>query len=94
MDKGQFRARLTPVCNGQFTRLQLTGVVPSSVPIQQVAKLVRALELWSGWSVECVLCVDRENPLWCEWWSDLLAGIPERRLKVRYEQEFENECAR
>ena len=84
MDNGHFRARLSPVLNGRFTRLRLTGVIPSSVPRSLVTRLVAALEFWSGWGVECVLCVDRETASWCEWWSALLGGIPEHRLKVRY----------
>jgi hypothetical protein len=30
------------------------------------------------------LCVDKETACWCEWWTDVLADIPERHLKVRY----------
>jgi hypothetical protein len=84
MEDGRFRAILSPVNGGSFTRLRLTGVVPSSVMKKDVARLVRALDFWSGWPVACVLCVDKETACWCEWWTDILVDIPERHLKVRY----------
>ena len=83
MKDGQFRAVLSPVYDGRFTRLRLTGVVPSSVMKRDVRRLVRALDFWSGYPVECALSVDREAACWCEWWTDLLAGIPERHLELR-----------
>jgi len=84
MEDGKFRAALSPVHGGSYTRLRLTGVVPSRVTRKDVARLVRALAFWSGWRVECVLPVAREAASWCEWWTDLLAGMPERHLRVRF----------
>lgn len=84
MENGLFRATLSPVHGGSYTRLRLTGVVPSSVAQRDVARLARGLFFWSGGPVECALSVAMETACWCEWWTDLLAGMPERHLRLRY----------
>jgi hypothetical protein len=84
MKDGQMTMRLTPEHGGSYTNLRLSGSVPTAVPQRTATHLVRGLTFWSGWPVECVLSVDREAASWCEWWTDLLAGIPEHHLKLRY----------
>ena len=61
------------------------GTVPTGIPRRTALWLARGLSFWSGWPVLCVLSVDREAACWCEWWTDLLADIPERHLELRYE---------
>jgi hypothetical protein len=86
MKKGQITARLSPVHGGAYTRFQLSGSVPTAIARRAMKRLVCGLSFWSGWPVECVLCVDRETASWCEWWSEVLGVIPEHHLKVQYRQ--------
>ena len=79
------RMRLTPEHGGSYTCLRLSGSVPTAVPRWTAARLARGLAFWNGWPVRCVLSVDREAGSWCEWWTDLLAGIPEDLLELRYD---------
>ena len=85
MKNGQMELRLAPEHGGSYTRLRLSGFVPTAVPRKAAAALARGLVFWSGWPVRCVLSVDREGASWCEWWTDLLAGIPEGLLELRYD---------
>lgn len=85
MKNGQMELRLAPEHGGSYTRLRLTGFVPTAVPRKTAAALARGLAFWSGWPVECVLCVDRETASWCEWWTDLLAVMPEDLLDLRFD---------
>lgn len=80
---GQFRARLRPIYLGAFTQLELTGVVPTAIPEAKVARLIRQLHIWSGCPVRCALYAEKEAVGWCEWWTDVLAGISERDLVLR-----------
>ena len=79
--------------NGQM-KLRLTGFVPTAVPRRTAASLARGLALWSGWPVRCVLSVDKEAASWCEWWTDLLVGMPEDLLELRYDIVRANEDRR
>jgi len=84
MKNGQMKIALTPEHGGAYTRLRLSGSVPTAIPRRTALWLARGLAFWSGWPVRCVLSVDREAACWCEWWTDLLADIPERHLELRY----------
>jgi len=77
--------RLAPEHGGSYTRLRLTGFVPTAVPRKTALALTRGLAFWSGWPVRCVLSVDREAASWFEWWTDLLAGMPEDLLDLRFD---------
>lgn len=85
MKNGQMKLRLSPEHGGAYTRLRLCGFVPTGIPQRTAAALARGLAFWSGWPLLCVLSVDREAASWCEWWTDLLAGIPGDLLELRYE---------
>lgn len=84
MKNGQMKLQLAPEYGGSYTRLRLCGSVPTAIPRAAARRLVRGLAFWSGWPVECVLSVDMEGANWCEWWTDLLVGIPARHLEVRF----------
>ena len=85
MKNGQMKLRLFPVYGGSYTRLQLSGVVPTAVPRWTAEAFAQGIALWSGWPTRCVLSVDREAASWCEWWTDLLAGMSEDLLELRYD---------
>jgi hypothetical protein len=38
--------------------------------------------------------VDKEAASWCEWWTDLLVGMPEDLLELRYDIVRANEDRR
>jgi hypothetical protein len=84
MADGRMRIRLTPEHGGSFTRVRLCGSLPTAVPRRGAARLVRVLAVWSGAPVECALFADAAAASWCEWWTDLLAGMSARHLRVRY----------
>ena len=85
MKKGRIRAQLMPMEGGAYTRFRLLGTMPTSVPQMLIRQLIYGLSFWSASPVSCVLCADKEEAAsWCEWWTELMAGIPARRLDVRY----------
>jgi hypothetical protein len=84
MDRGHVMVRLSPLHGGSFTRFRITGTVPTAVPALELRRLAGKLSFWSGYLVECALSAEREGAAWCEWWTDRLADIPERHLKVRF----------
>lgn len=86
MRNGQIRARLFPQCGGSFTRLVLCGALPTALPKWELRRLIERLSLFSGYPIECVLSVDKEAASWCEWWSELLVGMPERQIELVYRQ--------
>ena len=86
MTNGHMRVRLTPLMDGAFTQVQLTGCVPSSIPPRLLRRFASHASFWSGYTLECALCADKEAVCWCEWWTELLADIPARHLTIRYER--------
>lgn len=84
MEHGQMTMWLAPEYGGSYTRLRLVGSAPTAMQHKTARRFVRELAQWSGWPVRCVLSVDREAACWCEWWTGLLAGIPERHLELDY----------
>ena len=84
MKYGKMRIVLEPENDGAYTRLRLSGSVPTSVPRASAIQLVQGLSFWSGWPVTCVLSVDKEAACWCEWWTELTAGIDPSLLTLRY----------
>jgi hypothetical protein len=82
MRPDQMTMRLQPVLGGAYTRMLLRGTVPTAVPRTSAARLARELAFWSGWPGSCALSADSEAARWCEWWTDLLAGISARHLEL------------
>jgi len=85
MAEGKFRVWLSPVHGGSYTQVLLSGVLPSVLPIKELRKLVDRLSLFSGYPVECVLSVAKEEAGWCEFWTNTLGSIPAQVLEVRYQ---------
>jgi hypothetical protein len=86
MTEFRMHIRLTPLWNGAYTKVRLTGCVPSSMPPRVLRRFAFLVSGWSGYPLECALCADKESVCWCEWWTALLADIPERHLTIRYER--------
>jgi hypothetical protein len=86
MRKCRIKAQLTPMEGGAYTKFRLSGIMPTSAPQMLSRQLIYGLSFWSASPVSCVLCVDKEETAasWCEWWTELMAGIPGRHLDVRY----------
>ena len=85
MKKRRITAQLTPMDGGANTKFRLSGIIPTSVPQMLSRQLIYGLSFWSASPVSCVLCVDKESAaIWCEWWTELMAGIPARHLDVSY----------
>jgi len=83
MRPGQMTIRLAPVQYGAYTRLRLCGTLPTALPRPVAARFAQELAFWSGWPVSCVLSADEEAAQWCEWWTDLMAGISAQHLELR-----------
>ena len=82
MESSRIKVWLSPLNGGSYTKLQLTGVVPTAVPRKELVRLVEKMSFMNGYPLECALCVDKETAGWCEWWIDRLVVIPEHHLKV------------
>ncbi len=82
MKSGQMAMQLESEHGGAYTRLLLRGTLPTALPRQVAAQLAQELAFWSGWPVSCVLSVDGEAARWCQWWTDLLAGISAQHLEL------------
>jgi hypothetical protein len=89
MQDGQMKVWLSPLHGGAFTRLKLTGALPSSLPVFELRRLISRLSFFSGYPLECVLSVDKAVTDWCDWWHELLDSIPARHLQIRYKTEDE-----
>lgn len=77
MDDGRMRSWLSPLDRESHTRLRLCGSSPT-------VRLESGLVFRSGEPGESALSADAAAANWCEWWTDLLAGMSVRRLLVRY----------
>jgi len=84
MQNGRIKVWLSPLNGGSYTKLRLTGALPTAVPRKGLVRLVKKMSFMSGYPVEFVLSVDKEKAGWCEWWTERLVVIPERHLKVRF----------
>jgi len=79
--------RLRPVYRGAYTQVWATGVVPTTLPLRELRRLVRGLAFWNGYPVQCVLSVGSVDLGWCGWWLDHLSVIPEDHLALRLERD-------
>ena len=74
---------LSPINGGSCTRLRLSGVLPTTLPVCELGQLMEKM-LLTHYPIECVLSVDEEAVDWREWWLDRLAAIPAPHLKMRF----------
>lgn len=67
-----------------WTSLSVSCTVSSALPPSAFHQLLAWLEFWTGRRLDVVL--DAAGPAWwCEVWSDALAAVPERRVRVRFD---------
>lgn len=84
MQNGRIKVWLSPLNGGSYTRLRLSGAIPTALPVRELRHLMERMSFFSGYPVECALSVDKEEAGWCEWWTDRLAVIPGHLLDVRF----------
>jgi hypothetical protein len=80
MKKGRITGRLMAL-DGEF---RLFGTIPAGVMQNHSRQCFCELSFWSRYPISCVLFVDKAAASWCEWWTELMVGIPARRPDVRY----------
>lgn len=66
-----------------FSRLSLSGSVPTTPPPQDMRLFLHLLALWQGSPVDVVLSADAPVS-WVQAWTDALCAVPERHLSVRF----------
>jgi hypothetical protein len=82
MTKNEIKASLRPLLGGAFTEVRLHGPIISAPPeASALRQLFSQLALWNGYPVHVVLSVD-EQAGWLEMWTDALAAVPGRNLRV------------
>lgn len=82
---GQMKLRLSPQEGGAFTRWQLTGSTVTTMPRQELRRLLQTLSFWSGWPVELVLPADAATGAWFDWWTAAIDATPVDHLVVRFD---------
>ena len=65
------------------TRYLLTGTLPDQLPRAVLHQLLSLVSYWSGEPLHVVLCAD-DPAWWLEEWTDALAEVPERHLRVQF----------
>lgn len=80
----QLRLHLCPLRDGAFTGMKLSGAVTTTLPKDEVCRLLERLSLWSGRPVEVALPVDEVANGWFEWWTDVLQGVPAPHIEIRF----------
>jgi len=83
MPQDRMMVRLSPLCGGAYTHVEIEGVLPTAVPPRELQRLARALSFWSGYPVACALSVEGQAVGWCGWWLDHLALIPAHHLELQ-----------
>lgn len=76
--------RLRPARAEGWTHLSLSCAVPDSLPPPALYQLLSLLAFWSGQRLDVVLDATGSAG-WCEVWADVLAAIPERHLRLRFD---------
>ena len=84
MTPDQFVLELSPRDGGSYTRLSLSGSLPTALPVRELRRLLAMLAFWSGWPVSVVLRVDATTANWCEWWTEALCAERARDFEVRF----------
>ena len=75
--------RLRSLDSGAYTRLSLSGPVPTALPGRLLRQLLPQLAFWTGWPVDVVLSVEDPAEFSEAWIAELLA-VPDRHLCVRF----------
>ena len=82
---------LSPLCNGTYTRLQISTSVITPMPAWALRRICSVLFLFSGERSRFVLSVDKETASWCEWWVDSIIKLPTSDSQVRFVRQREKE---
>ncbi len=78
------RLQLQPGKTEGETRLLLACTVPDSLPAPALYQLLSLLAFWGGRRLDVAL--DAAGPAWwLEVWTDALAAVPERHIRVRFD---------
>jgi len=78
------RLALRPARVEGWTRLTLDCSLPDRLPASVLYQLLSLLAFWSGQRLDVALDAAHSGA-WCERWADVLAAIPERHLRLRFE---------
>lgn len=84
MQRGQFQMYLSPLDGTCFTRLRLSGVVPTAMASKDLQRLSAMLSFWSGYPVRLALPVDVATAAWFELWTAAFERVPARHLEMRF----------
>lgn len=66
-----------------YSRLSLSGVIPTTPSAQDLRLFCYLLSLWQGSPLDVALSADARVS-WVTAWSDALAFVPEAHLRVRF----------
>jgi hypothetical protein len=78
------KLQLRPGATEGETRLSLVCTVPDSIPAPVLYQLLSLLAFWGGRRLDVAL--DAAGPAgWLEVWADMLADVPERHIRVRFD---------
>ena len=87
---GGTKLQLKPAQTEGRTRFAVTGSLPDGLPRFALHQLMAQLSYWTGERIDAVLYADGPAG-WVEVWSDALADVPERHLRVRFVVEDRDE---
>lgn len=93
MTRQPTKLEFQPAREEGWTRLCLCCTVPDSLPPPVLYELLSLLAFWGGRRLDVAL--DAAGPAWwLEVWTDALAAVPERHLRVRFDLSHqEDDCA-
>jgi len=78
------KLQLRPGAMEGETRILLDCTVPDSFPALVLYQLLSLLAFWGGRRLDIAL--DAAGPArWLEVWADMLAAVPERHIRVRFD---------
>ena len=78
------KVRLQPGGTEGETRLSIVCTIPDSLPAPALYQLLSLLAFWGGRRLDVAL--DVAGPAWwLEVWADVLAAVPERHIRVRFD---------
>lgn len=74
--------KLSPLANGELTRVSLNGEVSTAMTLRNRRRLVRTLS--QAGELEVALCVNADGLHdWCDAWTRAVEGVPS--VTVRFE---------
>lgn len=80
------KIRLSPLCDGHYTRLRLCASLPTPMPTGALLRLCNLLSIFSGERVQFVLSAGIQDGPWCDSWVASIAYLPTRHAQLRFER--------